>query len=191
MKKESKKKHELPTNEEQIPDEGPLPGEDQGETVTVSRQELEAASAAFEEAKQQRGEYLAMAQRIQAEFENYKRRNASLRTEAQDEGTRSAIAAILPSIDNLERALAAAEDASPLKSGVEMTLRGLLDSLAKIGLEPIACEKGDPFNPDLHNAVMTCEASDEVAANCIDEILQRGYKLGDKVIRYTMVRVAQ
>ena len=92
--------------------------------------------------------------------------------------------------DNLERALAAAaDDSSDLKKGVEMTLQQLNDCFAAIGVEAIKAEPGDPFDPELHNAVMHVENA-EMEQNVIVQCFQKGYKLGDKIIRHSMVQVA-
>ena len=159
--------------------------------VTVERAKLEEASRLFEEAQQQRDEYLNMAKRVQAEFDHYRKRNATLRTDAEDEGVRQSVLALLPTLDNLERALSAAEEDSPLKAGVEMTLQGMKDALAKLGMENVPCEKGQTFDPEMHNAVMTCEADETVQAGCVAEVFQSGYIVRGKVIRYAMVKVAQ
>ncbi|MDR3084721.1 MAG: nucleotide exchange factor GrpE [Christensenellaceae bacterium] len=162
------------------------------EMVAVERAKLEEASKLFEEAQKQRDDYLDMARRVQAEFDNYRKRNLSLRAEAEDDGLRAAVKEILPTLDNLERALqAAAAEEGPLKSGLEMTLRGLNDALLRLGLEGQPCKAGDPFDPELHNAVMSSEAEEGQQPGTVAEVFQRGYSLKGKVIRYAMVRVAQ
>ena len=95
--------------------------------ITITREKLEELNAYVKAAEAKRDEYLAMAQRVQADFDNYRKRNASLRTEVADDTVRDTVKEVLPSLDNLERALAAAQaagDDSPLAKGVEMTLRG-------------------------------------------------------------------
>ncbi len=189
VKPEEQPEKEAPTETAEQPNE---PKEtQQSETITVDRKQLEEASRQFEETKAQRDEYLNMAKRVQAEFDNYRKRNATLRTDAEDEGVRMSVLALLPTLDNLERALAASDEESPLRSGVEMTLKGMMDALAKLGMEKVPCEKGKPFDPEMHNAVMTGEADEKNEAGTVMEVFQSGYSVRGKVIRYAMVKVAK
>lgn len=133
-------------------------------------------------------EYLDLAQRKQAEFSNYRRRTEGVRQEAYDDGRRDAIEKLLPIVDNLERALlAAGEEESALRSGVDMVLRQTRDALTKMGVEEID-PLGKPFDAELHNAVMQGTAEEgEPGTVCM--VLQKGYKLGSRVIRHAMVKV--
>ncbi len=152
--------------------------------------ELDAAAlkAELEKTKAQCEEYLDMAQRKQAEFANYRRRTEGVRAEAFDDGRRDAIDKLLPVIDNLERALAAAgEEESALKSGVEMVLRQTKESFAKMGVEEID-PLGQPFDAEYHNAVMQ-GTEDEGEPGTVCAVFQKGYKLGNRVIRFAMVKV--
>ena len=89
----------------------------------------------IENAVKQRDEYLALAQRAQADYQNFKRRNAAVRADAYDDGVRETLTALLPVIDNLERAIAAdAQDAAKLTEGVQMTLKQMLEIMGKMGL---------------------------------------------------------
>lgn len=157
----------------------------QEEAVQMDSQTL---SAELEKVKAQCEEYLDLAQRKQAEFANYRRRTESVRAEAYDDGRRDAIDKMLPVIDNLERALAAAgEEETSLKSGVEMVLRQTLEAFAKMGVETID-PLGQPFDAELHNAVMQGGAEEgEPGTVCM--VLQKGYRLGERVIRHAMVKV--
>ena len=122
----------------------------------TSEQAVDAAAlqAELEKTKAQCDEYLDLAQRKQAEFANYRRRTEGVRQEAVDDGRRDAIDKLLPVIDNLERALAAAGDHEEgLKAGVEMVLRQTKETFAKMGVEEID-PLGQPFDAELHNAVM-------------------------------------
>ena len=150
--------------------------------------DVAALTAELEKTKAQRDEYLDLAQRQQAEFANYRRRTESVRQEAFDDGRRDAIDKLLPIIDNIERALAAAGDEeSGLKAGVEMVLRQTKETFAKMGVEEID-PIGQPFDAELHNAVMQgSEEEGEPGTVCM--VLQKGYKLGSRVIRHAMVKV--
>ncbi|MBR4441982.1 MAG: nucleotide exchange factor GrpE, partial [Clostridia bacterium] len=141
-----------------------------------------ALRAALESAEKKRDEYLAMAQRAQADYQNFKRRNSATRTEAYDDGVRETIAAMLPVIDNLERAIAAAEtENSALVSGVQMTLRQMLETLARMGLEEVPA-LGEKFDPDIHNAVMRAPEGEGEPGQVL-EVFQKGYRVKDKIIR--------
>ncbi len=150
--------------------------------------DVKALQAELEKAKAQSDEYLDLAQRKQAEFANYRRRTEGIRAEAFDDGRREAISQLLPIVDNLERALAAAgEEENALKSGVEMVLRQTRDALTKMGVEEID-PQGQPFDAELMNAVMQGTAEEgEPGTVCM--VLQKGYKLGERVIRHAMVKV--
>ena len=150
--------------------------------------DIKALQEELEKAKAQSDEYLDLAQRKQAEFANYRRRTEGIRAEAYDDGRREAIAQLLPVVDNLERALAAAgEEENALKSGVEMVLRQTRDALTKMGVEEID-PQGQPFDAELMNAVMQGSA-DEGEPGTVCMVLQKGYKLGERVIRHAMVKV--
>ena len=150
--------------------------------------DLETALAQIEKVGAERDEYLDLAQRKQAEFANYRRRTEGVRQEAYDDGRRDAVKELLPVVDNLERALAAAgEEENSLRSGVEMVLRQTKDALAKMGVEEID-PAGQPFDAELMNAVMQ-GTSDEGEPGTVCMVLQKGYKLGERVIRHAMVKV--
>lgn len=166
-----------------------------GEPLEAIAEETQADEAAqgellaqLEQASSEREEYLNLAQRVQADFENFKRRNQSVRSEAFDDGKREVIAALLPVLDNLERALAAEGEESPLKAGVDLVHRQLWDVLFKFGVTEIEC-LGKPFDPEEANAVM--QAPEEgVEPGMVSDVMQKGYRMGDRVIRYAMVKVA-
>ena len=145
--------------------------------------------AALEAAIAKQEEYLAMAQRVQADFENFRRRNQNVRKEAFDDGARTFATTLLPVIDNLERAIAAAAntaDAS-LKEGVEMIHRQLSEAFTKRGITVID-RKGEPFDPNLENAVMQ-GSPDDGEPGTVCEVFQKGYQMEGMVLRYAMVKV--
>ena len=168
--------------------EGETPEEaaEESNNITITREKLEELNAYVKAAEQKRDEYLAMAQRVQADFDNYRKRNASLRTEV-------AVKEVLPALDNLERALEAAKAAGEegsLYKGVEMTLRGFEEALKKLGMERVEAAPGTAFDPEKHNAVMMTEADEEHPEGTIIECFQTGFAVRGKVVRYAMVRVA-
>ena len=156
---------------------------------TEAQPTAEEWQKALETAVTQRDEYLAMAQRAQADYQNFKRRNSSVRTDAYDEGVRETLAALLPSLDNLERAVTAAENLpedDPMLSGIKMTLKQMVEAMGKMGLEAVG-EVGEAFDPDKHNAVMRAEGEGEPGS--VLEIFQKGYRVKDRMIRYAMVKI--
>ena len=147
--------------------------------------------AALELAVKQRDELKDSLLRAQADFQNFKRRNQTARSDGYEDGVREAIAAMLPAIDNLERAIDAAEKAEDeaakaLADGVKMTLNTLMESLKRFGFEEVPA-LGEEFDPEKHNAVMR-EAGEEPGK--VLEVFQKGYKVKDKIIRYAMVKVS-
>lgn len=153
---------------------------------------VESLQQQLEKAIQERDEYLSMAQRIQADFDNYRKRNKNAIAEAYDAATADVIKLFLPILDNLERALDAAKEGSSdetISKGVEMVVRQFKDVLKKLGVEEIDA-LGKPFDPELHEAVMKGEAGEGVEDNTVIEVFQKGYKYKDKVIRHSMVKVA-
>ena len=142
---------------------------------------LQAAAAKAEE-------YLTMAQRVQADFDNFRRRNESVRADAYAEGQRNVAAIFLPVLDNLERALAAqSAEGDALRTGVEMTLKQMLDVYEKLGVTPID-RLGEPFDPNLENAIMQ-GAPEDGEPGTVCQVLQKGYQMGKNVIRHAMVKV--
>ena len=126
-------------------------------------------------------------QRMLAEYANYKRRTEQEKLQIGLYTKADLLTALLTSIDNMEKAIAApaGED---YKTGVDMVLRQFVDTLGKLGLEPIGVE-GEPFDPNVHNAVMR-EDADGVEVDTVTAVFQKGYKLGDRVLRPAMVKVA-
>lgn len=123
--------------------------------------------------------------RMLAEYDNFRRRTAKERENIYADAYADAITEILPVIDNLERA-AMYSDAESVGKGVQLTLKGLGDVFEKIGVAEIETET---FDPNLHNAVMHVE-DEAYGEGAIVEVLQKGYRKGDKIIRYAMVKVA-
>jgi len=125
--------------------------------------------------------------RLAADFDNFKKRSVAEKNAAYTNATADAVAELLPIIDNLERAIAAAED-SPMKSGVEMVLTQALKAFENLNVLPVG-EPGDAFDPQIHNAVMHVD-DESLGENVIAEVFQKGYKMGDKVVRHALVKVA-
>ena len=161
------------------------PKAEEAQTEEAREATIEEWQAALETAVKQRDEYLDSLRRTQADFQNFKRRNQTAKADGYEDGVRETIAAMLPGIDNLERALDAAQENDPLAEGVKMTLNILMDSLKRFGFEEVP-SLGEDFDPEKHNAVMR-ESGDTPGK--ILEVFQKGYKVKDKIIRYAMVKV--
>jgi molecular chaperone GrpE len=159
------------------------------ESYTLTAEEFAAAKAHIEAITKEKDETIGLLQRIQADFDNFRRRNASIRLDSYEEGKRDTVKELLPALDNLERALDAipAENAS-LREGIAMVQRQMLDSLKKLGLEEI--ENDCKFDPNKHEAVMR-EKVDGKESGEIVVVFQKGYRMGDRVIRHCMVKVAE
>lgn len=127
--------------------------------------------------------------RLQAEFENYRRRMQREKEEVALYANQKLLLSLLPVLDNLERALGTprVEGDEKLRQGVELTARSFRDTLAKEGVTPIEAV-GQPFDPNLHEAVMTEEDPEQPDGTVLAEFL-RGYRLNDRVIRASMVKV--
>ncbi len=148
---------------------------------------IKEAEDCVAQAEKERDEYLALAQRVKADFDNYRKRNASLRSESFDDGACAFIETVLPVCDNLERALAVQTKDDKLKEGVALVLRQLREALSGRGIETID-RRGEPFDPVLEHAVSRAEP-EEGKPGTVAEVLLKGYRLKDRVLRHAMVRV--
>jgi molecular chaperone GrpE len=138
----------------------------------------------------QRDEYLALAQRTQADFENYRKRVARESASAKERGAVILTKELLPALDNLDRALEAAATDDPLLDGVRLVRSELSAALARTGIESFS-PRGEVFDPAVHEAVATSEQSaDGAASGTVVEVYQPGYRLGETIIRPARVVVA-
>jgi len=125
--------------------------------------------------------------RLTAEYDNYRKRTVKEKEGIYSDAYVDVLKEIIPIIDNLERAIAADGSIEDLKKGIEMTMKGCQDSFAKLGVQEI--DTTGEFDPNVHNAVMHIE-DENLGKNAIAEVFQKGYKKDDKIIRHTMVKVA-
>ncbi|HEV3319872.1 MAG TPA: nucleotide exchange factor GrpE [Solirubrobacteraceae bacterium] len=136
----------------------------------------------------ERDQYLALAQRTQADFENYRRRVARESALAQERGAIKLARELLPALDNLDRALDAADQDDPLLQGVRLVREELSAALGRVGIESFS-PAGEIFDPALHEAVVH-QPVEGAASGTVAEVYQPGYRLGDHVIRPARVVVA-
>ena len=176
-KKEKKKAEETPVEEVAAEVE---------ETVTEAAPEAEAAPEINWEEKYnaEHDSYL----RLAADYDNFRKRTVKEKEASYGNGKADAVAKLLPVYDNLERALNQPTEDTAYKKGVEMTMTELVKILNGLGVE-IFGDIGDAFDPNFHNAVMHVE-NEELGENVIAQVFQKGFKLGDKVVRFAMVQVA-
>lgn len=173
---------ETPVGEE--PEKTAQPGDEAAADTApeaLLAKELERLQTELKEAKDT---YL----RMLAEYDNFRRRTAKEKESVWSDAVAETVKGLLPIADNLERAAAASGDAEKIAAGLAMTMTSLNDTFGKLGLTAFGAA-GDAFDPNLHNAVMHVE-DENLGENVVAEVFQKGYRLGDKVIRFAMVKVA-
>jgi molecular chaperone GrpE len=144
----------------------------------------------LEKLKAENAQYLDRLARLQAEFDNFRKRNLREQQDFREYALTDTLKQLLPILDSLDRATKVADvSAEDLRSGVELIDRQFHDVLTRLGVEPITAA-GQPFDPNLHQAIQMVETTEVPDHHVIDE-LQRGYRLRDRVLRAAMVRVAQ
>ena len=126
--------------------------------------------------------------RLAADYDNFRKRTIKEKEASYGNGKADAVEKLLPVYDNLERALNQPTEDAAYKKGVEMTFNQLVSIFTSLGVE-IFGEAGQEFDPNIHNAVMHTE-DEGVAENTITQVFQKGFKLGDKIVRFAMVQVA-
>lgn len=156
--------------------------DDKSNTDTDMSEQLKAAIAKSDE-------YLTMAQRVQADFDNFRKRNVSVRKEAFDSGSIEFAKTLLPVLDNFERALSADTDTSNenLLAGIKMVQQQLISAFNKRGI--VAIDRiGEKFDPNLEEAV-TQGSEEEGEPGTVCEVFQKGYRINETVLRHAMVKV--
>lgn len=148
------------------------------------KQEKEACSCDANCSCNKESEYLEMAQRIQAEFDNYRKRSSDIVKTARLDGIIEAVTRFLPTIDSIEKAKEMIQDPKTLE-GIEMISKEITNSLKALNIEKIEA-LGEKFNPNMHN-VIAVKTDNSLEDGLILEVYQAGYKIMDKVIRYSQV----
>ncbi len=169
------------TTEENIAAEENVTAE---EEVTVSEQPQKELCEAEQRYNEINEKYL----RTLAEYDNYRKRTIKEKETIYPEAKAAVVEKFLPVIDNFSRAIESAENKDAFYEGVVMLKKQIDDVLSALGVEEIAAV-GETFNPELHNAVMHIE-DEKLGESTIAEEFQKGYKIGDRVIRHSMVKVA-
>lgn len=154
---------------------------------TEEEKKLYEAEKKAADAEKKISEYIETAQRIQAEFENYRKRNNESVKTARSDGINEVLVELLPVLDNFERGIASVSDGNA-KSGMELIYKQMKTLLVKYEVEEINAQ-GENFDPKYHHAIAQCE--DKENANKIVEVFRKGYVRKEKVLRPSMVKVAQ
>lgn len=174
----AKKEKEAPQTEDELINENEAVenknSEEENETEKLQK-ELDAAKEAH--------------MRTLAEYDNFRKRSIKEKEAISGDSKAMALTELLPVLDNFERAAMNAEaDFDSYRKGVEMTFGSFMEVLRKLGVEQFG-EPGEQFDPNIHNAVMHCE-DESLEENVITDVFSKGYKLGDRVLRHAMVKVA-
>lgn len=175
MSKETKKKEK--STEETPPN-----------TETVQETQTPAADPQFQALQDQLAQMSDQHLRLLAEYDNYRKRTAKEKENAWNDAKAATVKALLPVYDDLERALKQETTDEAYRKGVELIMAGLQKALTGLGVEEVPA-LGQPFDANLHNAVMHVE-DETLGENIVKEVYQTGFKLGETVIRYAMVVVA-
>ncbi|HEX5309317.1 MAG TPA: nucleotide exchange factor GrpE [Solirubrobacteraceae bacterium] len=157
--------------------------QDDGEAAAIEGELGELVKTA-----RQRDEYLALAQRTQADFENYRKRVARDAAVAQERGVAKLAKELLPALDNLDRAIEAAQDGDPLLEGVRLVRSELAAALARVGIEAFA-PLGEQFDPTCHEAVAQ-QPVEGAASGTVAEVFLSGFRMGEAIVRPARVLVA-
>jgi molecular chaperone GrpE len=173
---------------------GAFPSDSEGKSPTAGDDgSAEAVEGDFDallaDVKRERDEYLQLAQRARADFENYRKRAAQQASDAERKAKSSLARDLIPAIDSLERALETAPADDPLADGVRLVHRELTEALTRAGVESFD-PAGEPFDPNSSEALST-QPRDGVEPGTVVEVLARGYRLDDQVIRPARVVVAE
>ena len=155
------------------------------EIFTVTREQMETMEGLAKALAAEQDKYL----RLAAEYDNYRKRTAKEKESLYTDAKIDTVKALLGVYDNLERGLAQyGDEESPHRKGLEMVFNQFKESLKKLGVETMDAV-GQPFDPEKHNAVMHIE-DESCGENTVVEVLQQGFMLGDKVLRFAIVKVA-
>lgn len=169
-------------SEAQLDVEHELPAEGSDQTASQD--------AEVEALRKERDQYLDRLARLQAEFDNFRKRNQREQQDYRDYALADALKNFLPILDSLDRAAKSdASDLAQIRSGIQLIDRQFHDALARLGVQPIPAE-GQPFDPNVHQAIQM-EETDAAPDNTVIDELQRGYRIKDRLLRPAMVRVAK
>ena len=167
---------------------GKKTAEKRKDSVSMTQEEFIQVKEHIDKLKTERDELINLAQRTQADFDNFRKRNATIYCDSVEEGVRCVIKDLLPVLDNFDRALQNEDEGSAWREGIKLVYRQLMSVLEKNGLAEIQAE--GQFDPELHEAVLSCEQEGKEEGDIV-EVLQKGYQVKDRIVRHSMVKVAK
>ena len=174
-----------PKAEAEAPKDEKKPKKKKEKTYTLTREQMEKAELAAKQLASVTDQFT----RLTAEYDNYRKRTAKEKESLYNDAKIDTVKALLGVYDNLERGIAQyGDEESPHRKGLEMVFNQFKESLRKLGVETMDAV-GQPFDPEKHNAVMHIE-DESYGENTVAEVLQQGFTLGDKVLRFAIVKVA-
>ena len=179
---EEQEKTPCPDQPEEVTEE--YRPEETAETFTVTREQMEKMEKLAGQLASLNDQHL----RLAAEYDNYRKRTTREKETIYQDAKMDTIAKFLEVYDNLERAMQQATADEAYKKGVEMIMNAMTETLNKCGVEPFGAA-GESFDPSMHNAVMHVE-DESLGENVIESVFQKGFRIGDKIVRFAMVRVA-
>lgn len=183
-----KKKQQAQAEQEQEKEQtsaGPSASEQENQT---QQQEGQPQESKEQQLQKQLDELNDRLLRTMAEYDNYRKRSIKEKDAIYPQAKADTVEKFLPIIDNFERAMQAECDDEAFKKGMEMIFQSFMKTMTDLSVEEIG-KVGEQFNPDLHNAVMHIE-DESLGENVVAQVLQKGYRIGERVVRYAMVQVA-
>lgn len=195
MSRKGKRKNQMAEDKKKAAEEAAVKEAEQAEAesaeeteyeeMTLSPEEVKALKEKLDKLEADKEDAVKQAQRLQAEFENYRKRNAQVAAESRDDGVRETVKNLLPVLDNFERAMENAPD-DAFAEGIGNIEKQFADALKKCGAEVIPAE--GVFDPNLHDAVMKDSVDGEESGKIL-AVFQKGYKVKGKIVRFAMVKV--
>ena len=157
--------------------------------IAALTQQLSVAQAIATKEKTRSEELSNLVNRMQADFDNYRKRNADLNKKQKEDGMVVIIEKVIPVLDVLKQAITMITD-EKVAEGVKMIYRQITEMLSSFGVTEIPA-LGEQFDPNLHNAIMQVKVKEPEKVNTVVEVFQKGYRMGDRIIRHSVVKVAK
>ncbi len=157
--------------------------------LSALMQQLAVAQTIATKERNRSEELANLVNRMQADFDNYRKRNAELNKKQKEDGMVAVIEKVIPVLDVLKQAISMITD-EKVAEGVKMIYRQITEMLSNFGVSEIPA-LGEQFDPNLHNAIMQVKVKDPDKVNMVVEVFQKGYRMGERIIRHSVVKVAK
>ncbi len=157
--------------------------------LSALMQQLAVAQTIATKERNRSEELANLVNRMQADFDNYRKRNAELNKKQKEDGMAAVIEKVIPVLDVLKQAISMITD-EKVAEGVKMIYRQITEMLSNFGVSEIPA-LGEQFDPNLHNAIMQVKVKDPDKVNMVVEVFQKGYRMGERIIRHSVVKVAK